>query len=57
LKVGKRLQTYVLWLCEKAANEEIDLNMNVAFTLYMEALFIIKEMSRELNNTLKFSTE
>ena len=47
----------MIWLCEKGAIEESSYNVKLAHSKYMEALFIIKEMLRELNNTLKFSTE
>lgn len=46
----------MIWLCEQATKQELDQNVKRAYTQYMEALFLVKEMFRELNNTLKFST-
>ena len=55
--LGKRLLNYVVKLSEEGAIEESNYNCLQAFQKYEQAEFVCKELLRDLNNTLKFSTE
>ena len=55
--LGKRLLNYVVKLSEEGAIEESNYNCLQAYQKYEQAQFVCNELLRDLNNTLKFSTE
>ena len=55
--LGKKLILFALSLSEQAALEEKDQNLKKAHVKYNEALFVLKELHRDLSNALKYSED
>ena len=55
-QVSTDMLKYVLWLSEKGAHEEIDLNVDAAHAMLKQAQFVILEVTREMFNALKYSS-
>ena len=54
---GKRLISYIITLSEQGAREQQYFNYQVAFQKYEQADFLISELIRDINNSLRFSVD
>ena len=56
-ELGNKLILYALSLSEEAAFDEKHQNLKKAQVKYNEALFVLKELHRDLSNALKYSED